>query len=81
MSAGTYDHIIYEVEGDLSELSSIENTELLDKKVVKRGIDTALMLTNDMTMRAEVEEYLRYILDLNDETVQQVLLEFNNYVE
>lgn len=80
MIAGTVDHIVYEVEGDMSELADVENSELLDKKVIKREVDTALMLTPSMSMNDEVEEYLRYILQLKDETVKEVLLEFNNYV-
>jgi hypothetical protein len=31
-----FDHTIYEIEGDVSDLSSIKNSELLDKKVIKK---------------------------------------------
>lgn len=75
-----YDHTIYEVEGDLSELSNIDNSELLDKKVTKRSTDTALILDADMTLVEEVEEYLRYILELPDSTISEVIKELNNYV-
>lgn len=73
-----YDHTIYEVEGDMSSLSNMENSELLDKKVVKRSQDTALILDPSMTMAQELEEYLRYILNLNDSVVDQLLKEFND---
>lgn len=73
-----YDHTIYEVEGDMSSLSNMENSELLDKKVVKRSTDTALILEPSMTMAQELEEYLRYILNLNDSVVAQLLKEFND---
>lgn len=76
-----YDHTIYEVEGDMSQLSNIDNSELLDKKVVKRSSDTALILDKDMTLAEEVEEYLRYILELSDESVAAVIKELNDYVE
>ena len=33
----TYHHTIYEIEGDIQELAAVENSELLDKKVIKRS--------------------------------------------
>ena len=76
-----YDHTIYEVEGDIANLSNLDNSDLLDKKVVKRNSDTALILDADMTLTQEVEEYLRYILELPDSTISAVIKELNNYVE
>jgi DNA repair exonuclease SbcCD nuclease subunit len=76
-----YDHTIYEVEGAMSALAGLENTDLLDKKVVKRSSDTALILDPKMTLVEEVEEYLRYILELPDNTIHDVLKELNDYKE
>ena len=73
------DHTIYEVEGDMSELSNMQHSELLDKKVVKRSTDTALILDPKMTLAEELEEYLRYILNLNDQAVSDILKEFSNH--
>lgn len=73
-----YHHTIYEVEGDMTELSSMENSELLDKKLVKKETDTSLILTKDMSIRDEVEEYLRYILQINDNSVIEILKEFTD---
>jgi DNA repair exonuclease SbcCD nuclease subunit len=81
MPATDYHHTIYEVEGDLAELSNMEDSILLDKKVVKRSVDTALMLSPDMTLAAEVDEYLRYILQLNDKAIENALKELNNYAD
>ena len=69
----TYDYTIYELEGDVADLSLIKNTELLDKKVVKRKTEATLILDSDMTMEEELAEYLSYILELKDETVTQIL--------
>lgn len=80
MVPGEYDHVIYEVEGDMSELADVENSELIDKKVVKRETDAALILHPDMTIAQEVEEYLRYIQNLNDDSVVAVLKELQKYV-
>lgn len=81
MPTTDYDHTIYEVEGAMTDLSGLENTELLDKKVVKRSQDTALILDPTMSLTEEVEEYLRYILELPDPTVSAVLKELNDYKE
>ena len=75
------DHTIYEIEGDLHELSKLEDSELIDKKVVKRSQDTQLILDPNMSMAEEVREYLTYILNLPDDTINQVLEELYNNAE
>lgn len=74
-----YHHTIYEVEGDMTELEQVEDSHLIDKKVVKRDTDTALILDPEMTLEQEVDEYVRYILGLNEDSIKKVLLEFNNH--
>jgi DNA repair exonuclease SbcCD nuclease subunit len=74
-----YHHTIYEVEGNLVELSTLEENTLIDKKITKKDTDTALILSPEMTIAEEVKEYLTYILSLPDNTINEVLKEFNNY--
>jgi DNA repair exonuclease SbcCD nuclease subunit len=74
-----YHHTVYEVEGDLASLSQLEDSDLVDKRVVKRNTDTALILDSEMSLVEEVREYLTYILQLPEETVSKALMEFNNY--
>lgn len=74
----TWHHTIYEIEGNLHELSQLEDSELIDKKVVKRAQETQLILDPNLTIAEEVREYLTYILTLPDETIQQVLEEYYN---
>jgi hypothetical protein len=81
MPATDYHHTIYEVTGDLAELSNMEDNVLLSKKVVKRSVDTALILEPDMTLAAEVSEYLQYILQLNDDAIEKALKELNDYAD
>lgn len=81
LEPGTYHHIIYEVEGDLSELGNLEDNELLDKKVVKRDTDVALMLEPEMTMEDEMVEYMRYILQVPEEIVAKALKEFHDNIK
>ena len=78
MPGTKYDHTIYEVEGDMSQLGSLENHALLDKKVTKRASDVSLILSPEMSMFEELGEYLEYILMINDDSKQEVLLEFRN---
>lgn len=74
-----YHHTIYEIEGDMASLANIEDSVLMDKKVTKRSNDTTLILSPEMTLEQEVQEYLSYILELPEETVNKVLKEYNDY--
>jgi len=79
MPATEYHHTIYEVEGDMADLGALEDSDLLDKRVVKRSTDTSLMLAPDLTLEEEVSEYLTFILELSDEAIEAALTELNNY--
>lgn len=78
MVADDYHHVIYEVEGDMAELAAVSDNSLLDKKVVKRSIDTALILSPEMTVEQEVIEYLSFILELPQETIDACLKELHD---
>jgi len=77
--ATDYDHTIYDIEGDMSELAGVQDSELIDKKLNKQSKDTALILTSDMSLTAEVEEYLKYVLNLSDSSVKAILKEMEDY--
>lgn len=77
MPATDYDHTIYEVEGDLTELSNLEASDLLDKKVASRSTDTALVLTAEMSVEQELREYLEYILNIKPDNIVSVIKEYN----
>lgn len=76
-----YDHTIYQVEGDMQELGQLEDNELIDRKVIKRTSDVELMLDNEMTLVEEVREYLQYILNLNEETINKCIQEVQNNLD
>ena len=76
-----YHHTIYELEGDIADLSSVANSDLLDKKVVKRKTEAALILDKDMTIEEELVEYLSYILELEDNKVKDILSTFHDYAK
>lgn len=72
-------HTVYELEGSIKDLSKIENTELLDKKLVKRSSDTALVLDKKLGVRGELVEYLRYIQELPEKEIESIMEVFNEY--
>ena len=76
-----YHHTIYEIEGDVSDLSNIKNSELLDKKVIKRKTEATLVLSKEMSMEEELNEYLSYILELNEDKVKNILGVFSDYAK
>ena len=76
-----YHHTIYQVEGDMQELGQLEDSDLIDRKVIKRTTDVQLMLENDMSLIEEVREYLRYILELPEETIERAALEVQNQLD
>lgn len=75
-----YHHTIYEVEGNLQELSTVANSDLLDKKIVKRNSEASINLL-DKTLEEELATYLIEVLELDDGAVQSALEVFNAYAK
>ena len=76
-----YHHVIYEVEGDISELASIQDSELLDKKVVKKDTDVSLILDPEMSIEDEITEYMQYILQIPTEVIETCLKEYHDNIK
>jgi len=74
----TWHHTVYEIEGNLLELSELADSDLIDKKVVKRAQETQLILDPNLSIAEEVREYLTYILEMPEATIQEVLQEYYN---
>ena len=81
MPATEYHHTIYEISGDMAELGALADSALIDKKVMKRETDTALILDPSMSLSAELQEYLLYILQLSDANVADILQVLHNNLE
>ena len=73
-----FHHTIYEVEGDVSDLSGVKNSDLLDKKVIKRKTEATLILDKEMTIEEELAEYLSYILELEEQKVKKIIGVFSD---
>ena len=80
MIATDFDHTIYEIQGDIQDLAGVKNTDLLDKKVVIRKSEAALIIDKDMTMEQELVEYLSYILEISEDKIPDILGTYNDYV-
>lgn len=76
-----YHHVVYEIEGDMSELATVADNELIDKKVVKRAVDTSLILSPDMSIEQEIIDYLTFILELPEETIGRTLKVFHDNIK
>ena len=76
-----FHHTIYELEGDIQDLANVKNSELLDKKVVKRSSEAALVMSKEMSIQEELVEYLAYILELEDDKIQNIVGTFNDYAQ
>jgi len=78
MQPTMFHHTIYEIEGDVADLANVKNSELLDKKVVKRSSEATLNLKN-LTIEEELVEYMSAILNLTDDRIKQIMGVFNDY--
>ena len=74
-----FHHTIYELEGDVQDLAKVKNSDLLDKKVVKREVEATLSLHGDMTIGDELGVYLKEILSLDDNKIRNIMGVFNDY--
>ena len=79
MTATVFNHTIYEVEGDIQDLAGVKNSELLDKKVVKRKSEASLIMDKEMTIQEELVEYLTYILEINPAKIPDIIGTYNDY--
>jgi DNA repair exonuclease SbcCD nuclease subunit len=69
----TYHHTIYELVGNLVNLSKVDkSTALLDKKIVLNDQPATLDLSN-MTIREEINLYLDKVLNLDKNQIKDIL--------
>lgn len=73
----SYHRTIYELEGDMKELASASpNSDLLDKKIIRRSSESQLNLV-DKTIQEEMAIYMDKILQLDKATIEEALGDFN----
>lgn len=81
MIADEYDRVIYEVEGNVEELRSIKDSELLDKRLnTKISKDAVLDLTG-LDITQELAKYLKEVQGLDDSTVTRLVSTARKYLD
>lgn len=75
MPVDPYHHVIYEVTGDMSQLANVVDSGNLDKKIVNKSSDSALILDTGMRIDDELLEYLLYVLELDEGYSKEVIKE------
>lgn len=74
-----YDHTIYEVTGNILELSNIDTTSnIVDKKIVNKVTESKLNL-KDLSLEEELHVYLDKVLKLSLDDIKEVKKVFNDY--
>lgn len=77
--ATDFHHTIYEVEGTLDELQALEANDLIATKISTRETEISLILEQGMSLSDEVREYVQFILQLQNDAIEDVMLEFANH--
>lgn len=81
MVADKYDRVIYEVEGDISQLKSVKDSELLDKKVNKNvGKAATLDLSKNEGITQELVLFLTEIQKLPETRIKVLASRFKSIV-
>jgi DNA repair exonuclease SbcCD nuclease subunit len=64
-----YNHVIYEITGSIDEVSKIENSELIDKKIATAPSENSKIDLRNKSLIEELEEYLKYLKVDNIESI------------
>jgi DNA repair exonuclease SbcCD nuclease subunit len=75
-----FHHTIYELEGDAIDLAKIsKDNDLLDKKLVSHNSESTLKLEG-LTVKEELQVYLRDIITLDEEKLKKALEVYDDYI-
>ncbi|MCP3899128.1 MAG: hypothetical protein GY707_05275 [Desulfobacteraceae bacterium] len=71
-----YDHTIYEIEGNLEDLSNVSTNDLIDRKVVHSDKESKLNLEG-LSITEEIDLYLKEVIMIED--TSDIIGIFNDY--
>jgi len=74
-----FDHTIYEIEGDVTDLANVKNSELLDKKLLRKTSESTLALQKEMSIEEELALYFTEVLNLDKTKISKIIGVFNDY--
>lgn len=60
------DHTVYELVGDSADLAKVKNSELLDKKISRRVVDSTLDFEETASIKDELVLYLKEVEKISD---------------
>lgn len=75
-----FDHTIYEIEGNISDLSKVKDNELLDKKVSNKIVDAKLNLSETKTIDEELRLFLEEVVNLPKDEIDGIIGTYHDYV-
>ena len=76
---GMSTRMVITIDENLKDLAEVKNSELLDKKVVKRKSEATLIMDKEMSVQEELVEYLNYILEINPDKIPDIIGTYNDY--
>ena len=74
-----FHHTIYEIEGDVTDLANVKNSDLLDKKLLRKTSESTLALAKEMSIEEELALYFTDVLNLDKEKINKILGVFSDY--
>ena len=75
------DHTIYEIVGNMAELSRVDmENEFIDKKIISKPSDANLKLSN-MSIPEELALYLHDVIGLGDTEINEIKGVYNDYIK
>jgi hypothetical protein len=74
-----YHHTVYEIEGNMKDLASVKDSDLLSKKIVKRSTEVSLILDEKDSIQTHLQEYLTHILKLDEKQITEIVSLFNGH--
>lgn len=75
-----FHHTIYELEGDAADMSIKVDSELLDKKIIRKESKSSLQLTADMSIKDELGVYLKEVMKLDDTKIIRIKSIYDDYI-
>lgn len=81
MVRSDYHHTVYELHGDVMDLSKVAGQDLLDKKVIRSTSESSLLLTKEMSLEDELSEFLLYITGLEEPKVKRLLKVYHDNIK
>lgn len=81
MIPDSYDRVIYEVVGDVSELKNLADSELLDKKLNNKVTKDAKLNLHNLPLVEEIAVYLGEVQKLPKDTIDRIVNKAMKYVK